>query len=97
MVEAKERRTNEEVKEKDRTMPWALQAKQGARYLDASHCDAGFVEPVPEFYGRLANLVEATRDTLDKAGALTSIDKKEAFKELVGELQAAVKRSAFSR
>ncbi len=56
---------------------WALQAKQGANSLSASRCDPGFVEPVPEFYGRMARLVEANCKALDKAGALAPTDWKE--------------------
>jgi len=70
---------------------WALQAKQGARYVCGSSCEAGFVEPIPEFYGRLAKLVEAMRDALQKAGALGAVNTKEMIKELTDDLHAAVK------
>jgi hypothetical protein len=45
------------------------------------------VEPVPEFYGRAARLVQATRDALHEAGALTPPD----WQEVAGELDAARK------
>jgi hypothetical protein len=64
---------------------FALQAKPGAHWMCASHCSAGFIEPVPEFYGRLGKLVEAAREILDEAGALAPSDGK----EIVNDLEAA--------
>jgi hypothetical protein len=68
---------------------WALQAKVEANYLCASRQNAGFVEPVPEFYGKLAKLIDDTRDALDNAGALT-IDPKALLKEKEEEFRAAL-------
>ncbi len=49
---------------------WALQAKQSVTYLGMSFVPPGFVEPEPEFFSRMARLLERTRDRLDRAGAL---------------------------
>jgi hypothetical protein len=49
---------------------WALQAKQAAHYLGMAPRPPGFVEPEPEFFSRLASLVETTESLLDDAGAL---------------------------
>jgi len=49
---------------------WALQAKQSVTYLGKTILPPGFVEPEPDFFGRMARLVERTRDRLDRAGAL---------------------------
>jgi len=49
---------------------WALQAKQSVTYLGMTIVPPGFVEPEPDFFGRMAGLVERTRDRLDRAGAL---------------------------
>jgi hypothetical protein len=49
---------------------WALQAKQTAMYMGLSNQPPGFVEPEPEFFARMARLVEDTQQALDQAGAL---------------------------
>jgi hypothetical protein len=64
---------------------WALQAKPSIRYMSKISCPAGFVEPVPEFYGRLARLVEETRQVLKKAGALAPT----GWKEMAAEIKEA--------
>src|SRR5262249_13447502 len=46
-------------------------------------------EPVPEFYGRLAKLVDDTRDVLEEADALRS-DKTQLMKELADDLRVAI-------
>ena len=51
---------------------WALQAKQNMSYGCGSEVPPGFVEPVPEFYARLATLVETTEAVLKEAGAFTN-------------------------
>jgi len=49
---------------------WALQAKQNVMYMGGTLPPPGFVEPVPEFYSRLARLAEETHELLKEAGAL---------------------------
>lgn len=49
---------------------WALQAKQSVTFMCAMILPPGFVEPEPEFFGRMAGLLERTRDRLDRTGAL---------------------------
>jgi hypothetical protein len=48
---------------------WALQAKQNVFYASASIVPPGFVEPDPEFFGRMANLAFKTKRILREAGA----------------------------
>jgi len=48
---------------------WALQAKQNAFYAGMSMLPAGFVEPDPEFFGRMADLAIRTKRQLKEAGA----------------------------
>lgn len=52
---------------------WALQAKQSANWLCATRLPPGFVEPVPEFFARMAGLVENTEAAIKEAGVLTAI------------------------
>lgn len=47
----------------------ALQTKQGASFACASRLPNGFVEPVPEFYARMARMVERAGPLLREAGA----------------------------
>jgi len=49
---------------------WALQAKQSATYLGLTRQPPGFVEPEPEFFARMANLVRRTEAELRRAGAI---------------------------
>ncbi|CEF49045.1 unnamed protein product [uncultured bacterium] len=67
---------------------WALQAKQSVTYMSAHHEEAGFIEPVPEFYTALAALAERTRQTLKDAGAF---DTASTIKEGAEQLRAAKK------
>jgi hypothetical protein len=48
---------------------WALQAKQNAAYGASSVVPAGFVEPEPDFYERMASLAQKSKKILEKAGA----------------------------
>jgi hypothetical protein len=48
---------------------WILQAKQTAHATCVVKSPVGFVEPVPEFYGRLASLVEETFERLHESKA----------------------------
>ncbi|MFO7904538.1 MAG: DUF3160 domain-containing protein [Planctomycetota bacterium] len=48
---------------------WALQAKQTVQYLGMAMVPEGFVEPEPEFFGRMAQLADATQDVFKQAGA----------------------------
>jgi hypothetical protein len=69
---------------------WTLQAKVGAEYVGAyeGHRVSGFVEPVPEFYGRLAQLVDDTADALRAAGAMKD-EPKDLLAELAQDVRAA--------
>lgn len=49
---------------------WALQAKQSMFWMCGSGEPAGFVEPNPEFFARLANLAYATQSIVERCGAL---------------------------
>ena len=64
-------------------------------YLSSSHRESGYVEPVPEFYGKLAKLVDDTAAALRAAGALNDDPKEllEDFREDVRAAQAIVKRA----
>jgi len=64
---------------------WTLQAKQTVSYFGGDITPPGFVEPVPEFFARMARLVEGTETALKEAGALTADPK-----ELAADLRAAV-------
>ena len=46
---------------------------------------------MPEFYGRLAALIDATRDELERAGAFGVWDEKEVIKELAAEVEEALR------
>ena len=60
---------------------WALQAKQSWTVLDGALPLPGFLEPVPEFYSRLAQLAEDTHRTLKRADAF-AIDPREVAAEI---------------
>jgi len=64
---------------------WALQAKQTVHYLGITLTPPGFVEPEPEFFARMAALVERTQQLLNRAGAL-----KPDPKAIAAELRAAI-------
>ncbi|VGO14305.1 hypothetical protein PDESU_02864 [Pontiella desulfatans] len=49
---------------------WALQAKQSMSWMCGSGEPAGFVEPNPEFFARMANLAYGTKSTIERCGAL---------------------------
>jgi len=50
---------------------WALQAKQTICYLcGLSYAPRGFVEPNPDFWGKMANLAAKTKKILKKSNAL---------------------------
>jgi hypothetical protein len=74
---------------------WVLQAKLNEHYLSASRLPSGFVEPVPEFYDRLATLVDDTARFLKATGVLEG-DPKEFWREFgedVRTAQALVKQA----
>ena len=48
---------------------WALQAKQTVLYTGLTMVPAGFVEPEPEFFSRMANLADATKRLLQESDA----------------------------
>jgi hypothetical protein len=48
---------------------WALQSKENAHWLCASRLPPGVIEPVPEFFARMARLSERARPILREAGA----------------------------
>jgi hypothetical protein len=50
---------------------WTLQAKQTAMYESEEMVPVGFIEPEPEFFSRMAKLVERTQRELKAAGAIT--------------------------
>jgi hypothetical protein len=51
---------------------FTLQAKENVNYFGLHDVPPGFVEPNPEFFHRLANLVERLGRRLDELGAFTS-------------------------
>ncbi|MBI1831014.1 MAG: DUF3160 domain-containing protein [Planctomycetes bacterium] len=67
---------------------WALQAKQSVHYLSAFPDEAGYVEPVPEFYAKMTELVERIRDALERAGAF---DTAAAEQQQAADLLAAIR------
>jgi len=50
---------------------WALQAKETISYLGIVESPSGFVEPVPEFYSRMAALIAGVRDLFRSRGAFS--------------------------
>jgi hypothetical protein len=67
---------------------WALQAKQTVNYLGVTRTPVGFVEPVPEFFSRMAGLAEATKSRLKESGAFAPdtawvVQKLEQFKTIM--------------
>jgi uncharacterized protein DUF3160 len=82
---------------------WTLQARESADYGAAESTCAGFVEPDPVFFGRLADCVGATWDLLERAGAFSErLDRREllwALKDYAAFLRAgggAKKKRALS-
>lgn len=65
---------------------WVLQAKQSEEYISESLRMSGFVEPVPEFYGNLTVLINATAKALYYAGAMDVVHDYAA--EQLDELRA---------
>jgi hypothetical protein len=65
---------------------WALQAKQTIHYMGLTNKPPGFVEPNPEFFARMARLVERTDGFLRQAGIATSDPG-----QVVEDLRAVVK------
>lgn len=73
---------------------WALQAKQTVNYLGVTRTPVGFVEPVPEFFSRMAGLAEATKSRLKASGAFAPdqtwvIQKLEQYKALLAGVENA--------
>ena len=71
---------------------FTLQAKQSEYYLGATVAPPGFVEPTPEFFARMADLVErarglfdANRDRWDELASTTRKLEALAHKELRGQ------------
>jgi hypothetical protein len=69
---------------------WALQAKQDVTYFSAFRENSGFVEPVPEFYGALAKLIDNTRKALERAGAFSAASGQ-SLEELAADLERAIR------
>lgn len=67
---------------------WALQAKVSIDYVSETHLEAGLVEPVPEFYGSLAKLIDDTTTELETAGALAD-DEQKLYLELADDMRKA--------
>lgn len=69
---------------------YTLQAKQSAHYLGLVDVPPGFVEPNPEFFRRLADLVEKAEQSLDEAEVfLPSADvEAERLREAAGLLES---------
>ncbi|MFO7899132.1 MAG: DUF3160 domain-containing protein, partial [Planctomycetota bacterium] len=61
---------------------WALQAKQTVHYMGLTMKPPGFVEPEPDFFARMADLVAATETLLEKVGAF-----EPNTSDLVGKLR----------
>ena len=55
---------------------WVLHVKQNVTYLGSGETPSGFVEPIPEFFARMALLAERSEIMLEKAGAITADLKK---------------------
>lgn len=72
---------------------WALQAKQSVEYMGLTETPPGFVEPVPEFFARMAALVEETETVLRQAGALAT-DWKEMAADIRGVADLLEKKAA---
>jgi len=70
---------------------WALQAKQSVVYSGLTDDPAGFVEPVPEFFARMAALIERTEELLEQSGAFEQ-DLREIGRR-VGRVLDAIERS----
>lgn len=69
---------------------WSLQAKQSVRAFGGPLLPPGFVEPEPEFFARMARLVEHTQRLFTEAGAF-EVDLKAAvaaIRELVTTLES---------
>ncbi|MBN2591060.1 MAG: DUF3160 domain-containing protein [Sedimentisphaerales bacterium] len=49
---------------------WSLQAKQSVTYMGMVMPPTGFVEPEPEFYNKMVQLAQKTKELLGKSGAL---------------------------
>jgi hypothetical protein len=50
---------------------WLLQSKENAYYFSSSAPFPGFIEPVPEFYRRMGEVIAKAMERLDTAGVLT--------------------------
>ncbi|MGE4489293.1 MAG: DUF3160 domain-containing protein [Kiritimatiellales bacterium] len=57
---------------------WILHSKQTALCLGIHNMPPGFVEPDPEFFGQMAELVRNTRETLDRSGAFDYSDEQKS-------------------
>ena len=64
---------------------WALQAKQTVEFLCGVGGPEGFVEPEPEFYGRMAELAEVSKLLLRQSGAFAPLDP--GHNQLVADLE----------
>src|SRR5262249_28716987 len=67
---------------------FALQTKQSIRYLCQGEEESGFLEPVPEFYGRFKALSERIHTSLTKSDVF---NEKHIQQELLDEFQSAIK------
>jgi hypothetical protein len=48
---------------------WVLQAKENEHYLGLTRQPSGFVEPCPEFYAAMADMIRSMRQDFEAAGA----------------------------
>ncbi len=71
---------------------WVLQGRESANWLSEESTCAGFVEPDPLFFRRIADCAGATWDLLDRAGAFDEgLDRREllwALKDYAAFLRA---------
>jgi len=67
---------------------WALQAKQSVTYAGMAFIPPGFVEPEPDFFGRMARFVEETQAALEDAGVFKA---SVANLDVLEDLQAVIR------
>jgi hypothetical protein len=72
---------------------WSLQAKQNVTFAGDITPPAGFVEPNPEFYNRMALLAHKSTDILERAGVF-EIDYSDISNDIMYIVQLAEKKGS---